>query len=248
MTIALQRFGVCPQALAVISSIYTDPKFYTKGPSSSQAEGVVGSGIRQGCPLSPHLFIMVLTVILHNVDVELMATGMATNTWSVSRPVYDLEYADDTLLMSLTTPQIQTILTALERQASLYGMSLNQTKTELLEDPRRTCTGVFFSNGDKVPTTPQTKYLGSMISWHKTFEAALFHRKALAETGYKKLRLVWNSSLSRRTKLRIFQATFVPILIYSLDSLTLVDKQLRRIEHSTLDSFEESSISRLPCH
>ena len=36
--------------------------------------------------------------------------------------------------------------------------------------------------------------------------------------------------MSRQTKLRIFQATFVPILTYGPDSLTLVDKQLKRID------------------
>ena len=50
---------------------------------------------------------------------------------------YDLEYADDTLLLSLTTTQLQRILTALEAQAKKYGMHLNLPKTELLVDPRR---------------------------------------------------------------------------------------------------------------
>ena len=56
------------------------------------------------------------------------------------------------------------------------------------------------------------------------------HRAALAEEAYKKLRLVWNSSLSHRAKMRMFQATFAPTLTYGLDSLTLTDKQLHRID------------------
>ena len=65
---------------------------------------------------------MVLTVIFEDVDYALLAQGQPVNTWSVARPVYDLEYADDTLLLSLTTTQLQHILTALESQAKKYGM------------------------------------------------------------------------------------------------------------------------------
>ena len=55
----------------------------------------------QGCPLSLFIFIMVLTIIFEDVDYALLALGQPV------RPVYDLEYADDTLLFSLTTTQLQ---------------------------------------------------------------------------------------------------------------------------------------------
>ena len=158
-----------------------------------------------------------------------MAQGTPTNTWSVARPTHDIEYADDTLLMALTTAQLQSILHALEFEADLYGMKLNRSKTELLTDARYTTPKLYSINGQEAPTTTQVKYLGSHISWKDPFSVALKHRAALAEAAYKKLRLVWNSQLTRRTKFRIFQATFVPVLTYGLDALTLTDKNLDRI-------------------
>ena len=152
MLVALRRFGVSNKALETIGSIYQDPTFYTASSSGDKAYGTVGSGIRQGCPLSPCLFIMVLSVIMHDIDVALMSSGVATNTWSVGKPVYDVEYADDTLLLARTTTQLQAILQETERQASLYGMNLNQSKTEVLVDPRRPIQKIKFLNGQEVPT------------------------------------------------------------------------------------------------
>ena len=103
--------------------IYKDPTFETTSSMGEKAEGVVGSGIRQGCPLSPYLFIIVLTVIFEDVDYALLAQGQPVNTWSVAKPVYDLAHADDALLLSLTS-----ILAALEGQAKKYGMHLKPTQ------------------------------------------------------------------------------------------------------------------------
>ena len=137
--------------------------------------------------------------------------------------MYDLEYADDTPLMGMTTTQLQAFLAELEGQSKLYGMHLNQTKTELLVDPRKLSPQIKFSNGTPVPT------LGSMISRIKPFDVAFKHRAGLAESSYKKLRLVWNSSLTYREKLKIFQSVFVGTLVYGLDAVTLQQKHLKRI-------------------
>ena len=63
-----------------------------------------------------------------------------------------------------------------------------------------------------------------MITWRKPFEVAFNRKAALTEEAYKKLRLVWNSSLGRPTKVRIFQSMFTTVLvIYGLDLLTLTE-------------------------
>ena len=109
-------------------------------------------------------------------------------------------------------------------------MSLNNSKTELLvRDPTSPST-LTFCDGTPVNTTTQVKYVGSLVSWNKPFETAFYHRAGLAESSYKSLRLVWNSSLPHRTKVKIFQATFVPILIYGLEAFPLTNKHLLRID------------------
>ena len=180
-----------------------------------------------------------LSVIFEDLDLVLLDKGIPTNTWSEGNPIYDLEYADDTLLMSLTTPQLQNLLQELEGAASLHGMSLNTTKTELLVKPDHTET-IYFRNGEPVLTTESAKYLGTMVSWNKPADTALAHRAALVETAYQKLRLVWNSSLSRPKKVRLFQSTTTPVLMYSLEALTLTDKVLHKLAQSCIDCCEDA--------
>ena len=168
--------------------------------------------------------------MLHDLDTDLALGGTPTNVWSVAHSAYDLEYADDTLLLSITSPQLQQCLSGLEGIASEYGMKLNRDKTEILTHPKLPPSSIYFLDSSQVKTTPQTKYLGSLISWEKPFEAAFYHRLGLAAEAYKKLRIVWNSNTSRPAKVRIFQTVFLLTLLYGLDTLTLTPKQLHRVD------------------
>ena len=180
----------------------------------------MGGWVRELDRVAPYLFIIVLTVLPADVDEALRMNGTPTNTWSVMGPTFDLQYADDTLLLSLTTTKMQLFLSALEAQTDYYGMQLNQTKTEILVNVGVDSPGVKFQNGASVPNTTQIKYLGSMSSWENTFSMALKHRAALAETVYKLLRLVWSSVMLRKKKLYIFQSGFRSTRISGLDALT----------------------------
>ena len=104
--------------------------------------------------------------------------------------MYDLEYADDTLLLSLTTPQLQSMLNALEEQAAFHGMKLHYEKTEILYRPKFPPPAVRYCTGEQVKTTTQIRA--------KPFEVAYQHRAGLIETACKKFRLIWNSFLSKK--------------------------------------------------
>ena len=62
------------------------------------------------------------------------------------KPVYDLEYADDALLLSVTLPQMEEFLRTVQVEASFYGMELNLDKTELLEGSEVT-PPIYFVDG-----------------------------------------------------------------------------------------------------
>lgn len=68
----------------------------------------------------------------HIENDQFLKKGMPTNTWSLGRPVYDLEYADDILLVAQSARQLQSTMPTLENIASKSGLKLNKFKTMCL--------------------------------------------------------------------------------------------------------------------
>merc|ERR1712061_740235 len=84
------------------------------------------TGIRQGCPLSPYLFLIVMTVLFKDLhrDDHLNTIRHRQANW----PRDEILYADDTILISPDTRALNRMLKKLEEAASLYGLKFNKDK------------------------------------------------------------------------------------------------------------------------
>jgi hypothetical protein len=93
---ALAKLGFCPQWIKWVSSLYGSAS------SAIKLNGVEGStfplarSVRQGCPLSPYLFILVTDVLGHMLDdPRFEVEGLAL---SGGGKITDQTFADDTAL------------------------------------------------------------------------------------------------------------------------------------------------------
>ena len=66
--------GVDDKIIRLITEIYSKATFYVEIEGKQSKIYKQETGIRQGCPLSPYLFLIVMTVIFHDIQDELGQT------------------------------------------------------------------------------------------------------------------------------------------------------------------------------
>ena len=118
------------------------------------------TGIRQGCPLSPYLFIIFMTVLFHDIheNDELKTARQRIKGTDVDQVLY----ADDTICIAQNERAMNRILKAIEEEGEKYGVRLNKDKCEYLGFGG--AKAVKFKNGQKVPKKEEVKYLGSILN------------------------------------------------------------------------------------
>ena len=223
---ALRRFGMPEHFLKVIDSIYSDRVFNVRDCGVTSERRQQQAGICQGCPLSPFLFIALMTVLMHDAHSSLSANAkMEVDRGSLG----DVLYADDTLLIGTQCVCVEELARAIERAGSQYGMSLHWGKTQALS----VCTSQRLTGSDGKPIEDRGAlvYLGGLISSDGRVDSELSRRIGLATAEFRNLRRLWNhSNLSRRQKVDFFHAYVVSKLKYGLATTWLVMSQQRRLD------------------
>ena len=85
-------------------------------------------GICQGCPLSPFLLVMLMTVLMH--DAKRMLRSSPGYSEKEQYQIQELLYADDTLLVHADPATIQLYMECVRAAGRNYGLSLNWQKLE----------------------------------------------------------------------------------------------------------------------
>eukprot|EP00969_Alexandrium_andersonii_P147445 6519685-Alexandrium_andersonii.AAC.1 len=115
VTSALWRFWVPDLCNDMVGELVKSPHFSVHMVGMEAPYAPQSSGIRQGCTLSPLLFIVCLTVVMRDVSIVVKAGSPLMRT-----PVFsfcDGEYADDTTLLAKTCESMNDLVAVVWREA-----------------------------------------------------------------------------------------------------------------------------------
>ena len=121
---ALKRFGLPQHILDLICSIYTNRCFMVKECGMKSGIGYQNSGVYQ---LSPFLFRFFMTILMHDAC---KALGDTSRQDLHGGHLYDISYADDTLLLGVNARHVEELAQAVEQAGLQCDLTLHWGKTK----------------------------------------------------------------------------------------------------------------------
>ena len=102
----------------MIKAIYDNPQFSTKDGNQATENRKQHTGIRQRCPLSPYLFVILLTVMMRDITDDLTpAEKRILDRGKLHHDITkDLFYAGDTIIMTSSSQSAQLILQSFQQE------------------------------------------------------------------------------------------------------------------------------------
>ena len=147
----LEQYGIQGQLLDNIRALYANSKSAVRTTSGTSDWFPVTSGVRQGCTLSPLLFV----IYMDQITKEANPNPGALN---------ELMFADDQAMINADEEQLQEHQDQLNTSCKNYDMNISASKTEVMTVSRRPEKLGISINGTQLKQAAEFKYLGSIFT------------------------------------------------------------------------------------
>lgn len=186
----------------------------------------VTAGVRQGCILSPLMFLVVIDAVMHNVNRD-RRRGIR---WGLVDRLEDLDFADDLCLLSEAHSEMQTKLGDLTKEAGKVGLAINIKKTKALR-VNTTKKEPFMLGNESIEDVESFVYLGSKVTKDGGTTQDVAQRIQKANGAFVQLYPVWrNNNISTKTKLRIFRSNVKSVLLYGSETWRVAKTTISKLQ------------------
>ena len=204
----MATYGIPSKYIRVIANQYWDSECCVKVEDRYSEWFRVITGVKQGCVLSPLLFGLAMDWLMRQTKTD---RGI---DWVNGKQLEDLDFADDIALLEHGALPMGTRLENLERTGEKIGLKISYSKTKVLE--MYTTGGGLKVNGKDIQSVSQFTYLGSLVTDDNRTDVEMKTRFGKAAGAVNKLSKIWNNkSFSIQVKLRLYNSTTVPIVLWS---------------------------------
>lgn len=213
------------------------------------------TGLGQGCCMAPTLFNVFLAAVMEHWTASVSnvlkwpyrldgvlrrhmdpGTLRKYSTWETLM-LHDLGYADDAAFIADTYEQLASWARALQAHYSTWGLSLSVAKTEALTTAAEGGRGpISMDAPEGAPSQIQFsscfQYLGTQISQDGSCVSDISRRLDLARKAFWQLTAnVWDvAQLALSTKLRVYRACVLSVLLYGAETWTTTFTCRRKLE------------------
>jgi len=222
----MHHYGIPPKFINIIQRLYEDSTCQVVHNGKLTDPFTVRTGVRQGCMLSPTIFLMVIDWIMRQTTVD-SNTGIQ---WTFNRQLEDLDFADDIGLLSHRQQHAQSKLTRLSEEAGKTGLKINTRKTEVMRINNKQEVPIQLQ-GENIKETDRFTYLGSIVSKDGGADDDVRSRINKARHAFNTLRPIWNSrALSIRNKIRIFNTNVKAVLLYGSETWRVTNTGTNKLQ------------------
>ena len=259
----LERYGCPPTYMKIVRALHTNNTAAVRVGNEVSDPFDVTMGVKQGCVLAPILFNIFMVAVAHLASsiqtADTVFPGIKLNyrfdggvfnlqrlkarTKISSTAIRDLQYADDAAIVAQNEAELQEQLAIINEAYTRMGLKMNTSKTEVMHraEVGEGYCGTYV-NGNLLPETSDFVYLGSYISNTCSNDKEICNRisKASASFGRLRERVYMNKELLLTTKVRVYEAIVLSILLYGCETLTPYSRELK-----TLNKFHMTCLRRM---
>lgn len=216
---SLKKFGFGDYFSNAIKTLYKNNNSSIKLMGGSSSRFPISRGIRQGCPVSPYLFLVVSQLLASHIKASTIE-GISI----IEKKLIITQLADDTTLFLQNDKQIPTAIRVIEEFSKASGVYLNLTKCELLAI--KDCSENSYCD---IPVKSEINYLGILLHKNQQNRCSLNFNPIMQRTQ-KKLNQWLVRDLSLRGRVLLTKAEGISRLTYAALALHVDNKVTKEVD------------------